>query len=64
MKLFFEAIEKRMDEAEGEFIQTEVSSKKEAINDAAAYPKNRYTRRIHYCYHDENPSRPCTAEEI
>jgi len=65
MKLFFEAVEKiESEEREQEFVKKEVKSRGEAENLAKNYSRAKYNLRLHYCYHDEEVSKPCTAEEL
>lgn len=64
MKIYFEAQEKTEGEQEGKFVKMEVSSKEEAVEKAKSYSKEKYELRVHYCYHDEETPKPCTAEGL
>ena len=63
MKIFFEAQEKGESE-DLKFIQQEVSSKEEAVLLSKNYDRSRFLLRVHFCHHDEEVSKPCTAEEL
>lgn len=70
MKTYIEAIEDTEKE-NPDFIQQEVNTSEglsadtNALNKVKAKEKaGKYNYRKHFCYHDEEISKPCTVEEI
>ena len=66
MKIYIEAIEQGAGENLS-FIKEEViGTQKQAEEKVKVQKKSgkTYKYRKHFCYHDEEPNKPCTTEEI
>jgi len=65
MKLYLEFIQ-ITEKKQNTLLQIEVSSKEEAISLISTYENEfqglNYIKRLHTCYNDEIPSRPCMLE--
>jgi len=64
--MYFEAYKKEKNEyGEGLVIKIkqEVGSKEEALKLKEANP-DYDAYKLHYCYHDEDPNKPCKSEQI
>jgi len=70
MIIYLEFIKIQTDPTEEpeEPIRYKVKNKKEALRLykrlRSRYPPESYEARIHYCYHDEDPTKPCNIEPL